>query len=202
MKNKRCFNFLCDMYLLKFVQLLGCISCRCAFIVWRSRRDYLFARTLSAVKKERFAPSFLAFPAGVLTSTNLTRREKRTVCTVLFGAWSAVLISTRLARRSQRFRRVCSHSRALKSAPRRCAFIVWRSRREYSLARTLPAVKKRTANTVLFGVPGGSRTHGLSLRRRTLYPTELRKHAFCKSIIYYADMKIKQIYRVEAIRLH
>ena len=28
----------------------------------------------------------------------------------------------------------------------------------------------------LFGVPGGNRTHGLSLRRRTLYPTELRKH--------------------------
>ena len=28
---------------------------------------------------------------------------------------------------------------------------------------------------LLFGVPGGSRTHGLSLRRRTLYPAELRK---------------------------
>lgn len=28
---------------------------------------------------------------------------------------------------------------------------------------------------VCIGVPGGSRTHGLPLRRRTLYPTELRK---------------------------
>ena len=28
----------------------------------------------------------------------------------------------------------------------------------------------------LSGVPGGSRTHDLPLRRRTLYPTELRKH--------------------------
>ena len=51
------------------------------------------------------------------------------------------------------------------------------------------------------GVPGGSRTHGLSLRRRTLYPTELRKHAFCKSIIYYAVWKIKQFYAAGAIHL-
>ena len=28
-----------------------------------------------------------------------------------------------------------------------------------------------------FYVPGGIRTHGLSLRRRTLYPAELRRHA-------------------------
>ena len=29
---------------------------------------------------------------------------------------------------------------------------------------------------VSFGAPGAIRTRGLSLRRRTLYPTELRKH--------------------------
>ena len=28
----------------------------------------------------------------------------------------------------------------------------------------------------LFGVPGAIRTRGLSLRRRTLYPAELRRH--------------------------
>ncbi len=39
---------------------------------------------------------------------------------------------------------------------------------------------KHTEKTMIFGffqnVPGGSRTHGLSLRRRTLYPAELRRH--------------------------
>ena len=34
------------------------------------------------------------------------------------------------------------------------------------------------------GVPGGSRTHGLSLRRRTLYPTELRKQICDKIILH------------------
>ena len=29
---------------------------------------------------------------------------------------------------------------------------------------------------MLLGVPGGIRTHGLSLRRRTLYPAELQRH--------------------------
>ena len=33
------------------------------------------------------------------------------------------------------------------------------------------------------GVPGGSRTHGLSLRRRTLYPAELRKRFRCCFIL-------------------
>ena len=31
---------------------------------------------------------------------------------------------------------------------------------------------------VFAGVPGGIRTHGLSLRRRTLYPAELQRHLF------------------------
>ena len=34
----------------------------------------------------------------------------------------------------------------------------------------------------IFGTPGGIRTHGLPLRRRPLYPTELRVHIlFCRS---------------------
>ena len=69
---------------------------------------------------------------------------------------------------------------------------------------TITRFKKRTqsgAFLLIYGVPGGSRTHGLSLRRRTLYPTELRKHAFCKSIIYYAVWKIKQFYAAGAIHL-
>ena len=35
---------------------------------------------------------------------------------------------------------------------------------------------KRTSFAKKYGVPGGIRTHGLSLRRRTLYPAELRRH--------------------------
>ena len=69
---------------------------------------------------------------------------------------------------------------------------------------TYTSLKKRTQSGAFLrfhGVPGGSRTHGLSLRRRTLYPTELRKHAFCKSIIYYAVWKIKQFYAAGAIHL-
>ena len=31
--------------------------------------------------------------------------------------------------------------------------------------------------SAFFGVPGGIRTHGLSLRRRTLYPAELQRHS-------------------------
>ena len=31
-------------------------------------------------------------------------------------------------------------------------------------------------NSGIFGDPGGIRTHGLSLRRRPLYPAELRDH--------------------------
>ena len=34
------------------------------------------------------------------------------------------------------------------------------------------------------GVLGGIRTHGLSLRRRTLYPAELRRHLFTTDIFY------------------
>ena len=45
--------------------------------------------------------------------------------------------------------------------------------------------RKTPVNRGIFiGVPGGSRTHGLSLRRRTLYPTELRKLIFSVAIIY------------------
>ena len=42
-----------------------------------------------------------------------------------------------------------------------------------------------------FTVPGGSRTHGLSLRRRTLYPTELRRH-FTR-LFYYIHLKKARI---------
>ncbi len=35
---------------------------------------------------------------------------------------------------------------------------------------------QRTSFAKIYGVPGGIRTHGLSLRRRTLYPAELRRH--------------------------
>ena len=62
-------------------------------------------------------------------------------------------------------------------------------RRQYSLNFLVPSIrpfdslnnllcKQKTplkGFIVYIGVPGGSRTHGLPLRRRTLYPTELRK---------------------------
>ncbi|VDN47686.1 protein of unknown function [Petrocella atlantisensis] len=37
---------------------------------------------------------------------------------------------------------------------------------------------------MLYNVPGGIRTHGPSLRRRVLYPTELQKHIYKSNIIY------------------
>ena len=40
------------------------------------------------------------------------------------------------------------------------------------MKRKCPPLKRQA----LSGVPGGIRTHGLSLRRRTLYPAELRRH--------------------------
>ena len=36
-----------------------------------------------------------------------------------------------------------------------------------------------------FGDPGGIRTHGLSLRRRPLYPTELRNHIIWSSLLLF-----------------
>ena|GEM_PF-5542516 len=48
----------------------------------------------------------------------------------------------------------------------------------YLLARFFMDRKKKTQKTPIslgFGVPGAARTRGLSLRRRTLYPTELRR---------------------------
>ena len=36
------------------------------------------------------------------------------------------------------------------------------------------------------GVLGGIRTHGLSLRRRTLYPAELRRHFHFSTTIFYS----------------
>ena len=63
-------------------------------------------------------------------------------------------------------------------------------RRQYSLNFLVPSIRSfDSLNNLLYkqknpvewgrfvcvGVPGGSRTHGLPLRRRTLYPTELRK---------------------------
>ena len=118
----------------------------------------------------------MAFPAGVLTCTRLTavtakKPRLRRACGVL----AAMLTITRLA---------------AESAP--------------AVVLTYTRLKKRTrlgAFLRFHGVPGGSRTHGLSLRRRTLYPTELRKHAFCKSIIYYAVWKIKQFYAAGTIHL-
>lgn len=47
----------------------------------------------------------------------------------------------------------------------------------------IPSPQKAWYYYILYGVPGGNRTHGLSLRRRTLYPTELRKHFINNKII-------------------
>ena len=119
-------------------------------------------------------------------------------CPPFTSLTAGVLTFTHLARRSLPLRRRCSHSRTLKSAPWRCAFIsgvpggsaclrapcppftsltaavltftnlarllkslasaklLWRSRRECSLARTLPAVKKERISPSFDGVPGGS----------------------------------------------
>ena len=45
------------------------------------------------------------------------------------------------------------------------------------------------------GVPGGIRTHGLPLRRRSLYPTELRKHLAPADILHRAatEMSISRL---------
>ena len=39
-----------------------------------------------------------------------------------------------------------------------------------------------------FGAPGAIRTRGLSLRRRTLYPTELRKRMYLNFVVYHGDV--------------
>ena len=44
----------------------------------------------------------------------------------------------------------------------------------------------------IYGVPGGSRTHGLSLRRRTLYPTELQKHFLHQVYIHFYVLSNKK----------
>ena len=49
-------------------------------------------------------------------------------------------------------------------------------------------MKKSRISTRFFGVPGGNRTHGLSLRRRTLYPTELRKQAILIFFKFYTSI--------------
>ncbi len=55
-------------------------------------------------------------------------------------------------------------------------------------AKIIPEISGgQNAKTLLFsralgGVPGGIRTHDLPLRRRTLYPTELRKHIGAKML--------------------
>ena len=46
-----------------------------------------------------------------------------------------------------------------------------------------PLYEKSAFTGGFSGVPGGSRTHGLSLRRRTLYPAELRKRFRCCFIL-------------------
>ena len=50
------------------------------------------------------------------------------------------------------------------------------------------AYLKSSVYAELFGVPGGNRTHGLSLRRRTLYPTELRKQAILIFFKFYTSI--------------
>jgi hypothetical protein len=58
---------------------------------------------------------------------------------------------------------------------------------ERSLKKTLPRGKEKSRKTLYFtafGVPGATRTRGLSLRRRTLYPTELQEHIHQYSVIY------------------
>ena len=118
----------------------------------------------------------MAFPAAVLTCTRLTA----------------------VTAKKPRLRRACGVLAAMLTITRLTAVTV------PAAVLTYTSLKKRTrlgAFLRFHGVPGGSRTHGLSLRRRTLYPTELRKHAFCKSIIYYAVWKIKQFYAAWAIHL-
>ena len=133
----------------------------------------------------------MAFPAGVLTCTRLTAES----------APAAVLTYTRLTAvtaKKPRLRRACGVLAAMLTITRLTAVTV------PAAMLTITRLKKRTqsgAFLLIHGVPGGSRTHGLSLRRRTLYPTELRKHTFCKSIIYYAVWKIKQFYAAGAIHL-
>ena len=48
----------------------------------------------------------------------------------------------------------------------------------YILSKNVPMNTNRKVFGVFAGVPGGIRTHGLSLRRRTLYPAELQRHLF------------------------
>ena len=77
---------------------------RCAFYLWRSRRECLLARTLPAVKKERISPSFMA---------RVGSAHIHAPCPPLTSLTAGLLTCTHLARRSLPLRRECSHSRTL-----------------------------------------------------------------------------------------
>ena len=108
----------------------------------------------------------MAFPAGVLTYTSLTavtakKPRLRRACDVI----AAMLTITRLT--------AVTAPAAMLTITRLTAVTA------LAAVLTITRLKKRTQSGAFLrfhGVPGGSRTHGLSLRRRTLYPTELRKH--------------------------
>ncbi len=50
----------------------------------------------------------------------------------------------------------------------------WKERSEKTITKNRCKPSKKRLTTVIFGTPGWVRTSGLSLRRRPLYPTELR----------------------------
>ena len=145
------------------------------------------------LKKPRLREAFMAFPAGVLACARLARRSlpllrecslSRTLpaayytcgggahfhapCPPLTTLAAGVLTFTHLARREKR-----TDLSVLYGA---CSAVL-----------TITRLKKRTQSGAFLrfhGVPGGSRTHDLSLRRRTLYPTELRKHLIWRRLLY------------------
>ena len=146
-----------------FIEKSACLRAPCPPLTTLAAGVLTFTHLARLLKKPRLREAFMAFPAGVLTCAHLTRRllhlrrgcsHSRTLPAVHFpyggsahihapcppftSLTAAVLTLTHLARRSLPLRRQCSLSRTLKA--------------------------HHSGALLILGVPGGSRTHDLSLK--------------------------------------